>query len=221
MNDDTGRLKTIRRLLETALDGEEEYLYQGEMSEYKRLSADDAIAELDFLFRKSPPTLAEIDFCVEALSVPERVRSGRSKRFLIRLGDRSRPFLEAFSRSQEPRLRIFALETGGVSVAGSKLYGGVEMERRLLEDANEDVRLAAVESVRWTLSQNLDYLNRALENESENPIVELFRRFLTLLKDTSPKVRAAIAEAIESFTSQAGREVLNGIIERAKDAKNL
>src|SRR5689334_9287649 len=123
------RLNTIGYLLDTALDSEEEYLYHGEMSDYMRTYAGDAADELDSLFRASAPSADEIDLCVKALSDPRRIERGRSKQLLLRLGHRSRPLLEGLARSSDPRVRIFALETGGTSVNPyffSPLYGIIE-----------------------------------------------------------------------------------------------
>jgi hypothetical protein len=83
--DPNNRLNTIRYLLNTALDSEEEYLYEGEMSYYVRTYAGDAASELSWLFRGSPPTAEEVDLCVKAISDPERIERGRSKLLLLQL----------------------------------------------------------------------------------------------------------------------------------------
>src|SRR5688500_12986323 len=120
------RLKEISQLLSIALDSEEEYLYQGEMSDYMRSHAADAADDLDWLFRGTVPTEAEIDLCVKALSDPERIKRGRSKELLLRLREKSRPIIDALAKSPDPHLRIFALETGGTSrktCVAAHLYG--------------------------------------------------------------------------------------------------
>lgn len=221
MMDDTARLPMIRWLLETALDSEEEYLYQGEMSDYMRSYAADAIAELDDLFRASPPNPAEIACCVEALAEPGRIARGRSQQLLLWLRERSRPLLDALSRSDDPRLRIFALETGSTSLLGPRsympLYGTIDMKQRLLTDPDEAVRLAAIAVTKQTVEHNRDYLQRNLQRGSDIPMVGLFHQFLARLNDPSARVRAAAAKALGDWAAYAGYEVLAALLEHEED----
>ncbi len=197
---DSVRLQTIRWLLETALDNEEEYLYQGEMSDYMRSYAADAVANLDTLFRSSPPTPAEIDCCTAALANPERIAQSRSKQLLLRLRESSRPLLDALSRSSDPQLRIFALETGSTSLLGQRsympLYGTIDMAWRLLDDPDEEVRLAAISATAQTIRHNRGDLQHSLQTGSDNPMVSLFYRLLARLDDPAARVRAAAAKAL-------------------------
>src|SRR3954469_14895523 len=147
------RLVTISYLLNTALDSEEEYLYEGEMSSYVRTYAGDAADELGSLFRASPPSTEELDLCVMALSDPQRIERGKSKELLLRLGERSRPILDALAGSPDPQLRIFALETGRASPSPlyfQPLYGSIELNRRLLDDPDENVRAVALSTAQQT-----------------------------------------------------------------------
>lgn len=194
---DEVHLSRIRSYLQTALDCEEEYLHEGEMSNYMRSYASDAVNELDNLFRPDGPFGAEIDCCVEALSAPDRIRNGRSKQLLIQLRENSRSILNALASSADPHLRIFALETANTSINPlyfSPLYGSINLERRLLNDPDETVRVAAISASKQTIDRNAGYLQTSLQNGTENPIVELFRQLLALLNDASAEVRAAAAK---------------------------
>ena len=107
------RVPEIRRLLETALDCDEEYLYEGEMSSYARTYAGDAVSDLRMMFASLSPTAKEIAVCVAEISKPERIAIGKSKKVLLGLSDRSRPIIDALSHSSDARQRLFALEAGG------------------------------------------------------------------------------------------------------------
>ena len=69
---DTVRLNRLHALLWTALDSDEEYLYQGEMSDYARSYAVDGGMELRELLRATPPDVEEVALIVEALAAQER-----------------------------------------------------------------------------------------------------------------------------------------------------
>jgi hypothetical protein len=217
---DEVHLSRIRSCLQTALDCEEEYLHQGEMSDYMRSYVSDAANELDSLFRPDEPFGAEIDCCVEALSDLDRIRNGRSKQLLIQLRENSHPILNALANSADPQLRIFALETANTSINPlyfSPLYGSIHLERRLLSDSDENVRVAAISASKQTIDHNAKYLQKRLQDDTENSIVELFRQLLALLNDASAKVRAAAAKALGVWASQAGEEALNGFLEHEND----
>ena len=221
MTESSRRLNAIRSLLQTALDNDESYLYEGEMSNYTRSYASDAASELGDLFQASPPTDEEIECCIQAISDPERIAHGRSQRMLLRLGDRSRPILDALSRLSEPGLRVFALEMGSTSTAGSRyyapLYGSVDMKRRLLGDPEEAVRIAALSGAKQIIQHNAEYLHRRLQSGDDSPIVGLFHQVLALLDDPAPRVRAAAAKALGSWASHAGREAVVAYLDREED----
>lgn len=204
MNSDK-RLPEIRNLLETALDCEEEYLYYGEMSNYMRSYATDAADALDSLFRPFGPIDAEvIDCCVEALSDPDRIKKGRSQKLLIQLRERSRPILDALANSIDPQLRIFALETANTSINPSyfsPLYGSINLQQRLLNDPDENVRIAAISASKQTIDRNAEYLQRSLQTEPDNPMSGLFYHLLARLNDSSAKVRSAAAKALGGWAS--------------------
>jgi hypothetical protein len=194
------RVPEIRRLLETALDCDEEYLYEGEMSCYARTYAGDAVSDLRTMFASAAPTPEEIAVCVAEISKPERIANGRSKRVLLNLSDQSRSILDALSRSDDARLRLFALEAGGQwtnRLYFSPIYPSVDMKIRLLEDENDEVRFAAVLAAGETLFHNMKSLGWMIEKESEHWFVALYKKFFELLGDASPKIRAAAAEALE------------------------
>jgi hypothetical protein len=213
-------LARIRRLLDTALDCEEEYLHQGEMSDYMRSYASDAANELDSLFGPDGPFGAEIDCCVEALSDPDRIRSGRSKQLLIQLRENSRPILNALANSTDPQLRIFALETAKTSINPlyfSPLYGRIDLEQRLLNDPDDNVRVAAISALKQTIDHNTEYLQNSFQNGTENSIVELLRQLLALLNDASATVQSAAAKALGVWAAAAGEEALDGFLEDEND----
>lgn len=219
--DPNNRIHTICSLLETALDCEEEYLYEGAMGNYYMNSyATDAASELDDLFRASEPTAAEINCCVEALSDPERIKRGRSKKLLIQLRERSRSILNALSNSTEPQLRIFALETAQTSVSPpyfNPLYGSIDLKQRLLTDPDENVRIVAISCSKQTIDHNAAYLQKSLQTSTDNPTTGLFHQLLALLNDSSAKVRAAAAEALGVWASHAGHEALDVFLEHEND----
>ena len=211
------RLNTIRYLLDTALDSEEEYLYEGDMSSYARTYAGDAASELDWLFRGSPPTAEEIELCVKALSDPERIRRGRSKELLLRLRERSRPILDALGDSPDPRLRIFALETGRTSLNPyfpDPLYGYITLNRRLLEDPDESVRAAAISTAQPTIVHNAAYLQMSLQRGDRNPMLEFLSQILARLGDPSPRVSAEAANVVLRWADEVGEETLEMLLER-------
>lgn len=211
---DSARLQTIHWLLETALDNEEEYLYQGEMSDYVRTYAADAVAQLDTLFRAAEPNPAEIELCIAALSDPERIARGKSTRLLLWLRERSHPLLQALARSSDPHLRIFALETGSTSLLGPRsympLYGSIDMRRQLLDDPDEDVRLVAIAATAQTIQHNRKYIEQSLQRGSDNPMVGLFYQLVARFDDPAERVRAAAAKVLEGWAAYTGKRPLSG-----------
>ena len=217
------RLNTISYLLNTALDSEEEYVYHGEMSDYMRSYASDAAEELDWLFRASAPTTAEIELCVKALSDPERIRRGRSKELLIRLRERSRPLLEALADSPDPHLRIFALETGNTTLNPyfhNPLYGSIELDRRLLEDPDESVRVIALSSSQPTIVHNARYLEDSLRRGDSNPLLDFLCRIAARLADPSRLVRTEAASVLSHWAAEVGEETLEMLLEREKSSQS-
>ena len=215
------RLKEISNLLRTALDSEEEYVYHGEMSDYMRSYAADAAEELDWLFRGSAPTAAEIDLCVKALSDPERIKRGRSKELLLRLRERSRPILDALGNSPDPHLRIFALETGRTSLNPyfpDPLYGFISLNRRLLEDPDENVRLVAISTAQPTIVHNAAYLEYSLQRGDSNPLLDFLSQILARLSDPSPKVRAEAANILSRWADEVGEETKERFLKRENNA---
>jgi hypothetical protein len=211
------RLKTISYLLDTALDSDEEYLYEGEMSSYMRTYAGDAADELSWLFRGSSPTEAEISLCVEALSDPRRMERGRSKDLLLRLRERSRPILNALGNSPNPQLRIFALETGATSLNPyfhDALYGTIDLERRRLEDPDADVRVAALTTAQQTIMHNAAYLKNRLERSTSNPMLDLLSQVLSRLDDPSPKVKTVAADLVRRWANEVGEASLETFLAR-------
>lgn len=214
------RIPEIRQLLETALDNDEEYLYEGEMCYYDRSYAGDAVSALRTMFSFYPPNAEEIEVCVAEISKSERIANDRSKRVLLSLFDQSRPILNALSKSNDARLRLFALVTGGQwtnYLYYSPLYGSVEMEIRLLEDTDEDVRLAAVLSASETMLHNMKSLGWMIEKQSEHWFVGLYKKFFALLDDASPKIRAAAAAALGKWAAENARDALIARLGREGD----
>jgi len=202
------RVPEIRQLLQIALDCDEEYLYEGEMSYYNRSYAGDAVSDLERMFSSSAPTADEIGCCVAELAVPERLANGKAKQLLFNLSDKSRPIIEALSRSSDARLRLFALEAGGQwtnRLYYSPLYPSVEMKIRLLEDADENVRLAAVLSAHETMRHNMKSLGWMIEKNNNHWFVGIYKTFFKLLDDSSPKIRAAAAQALGEWAADDAR----------------
>ena len=211
------RVPEIQSLLETALDSDEEYLYEGEMSSYARTYAGDAVSDLRTMFASLSPTAEEIAVCVAEISKPERIAAGKSKKVLLGLSDRSRPIIDALSRSSDARRRLFALEAGGQwtnPLSYSPLYSVVDMEIRLLDDADEEVRLAAVLASSATMRHNIKSLGWMLKTQPDGWIVGLYKRFFELLADSSPKIRAAAAEALGQWAADDARAAFRERLEK-------
>ena len=82
--------EVISRLLDTALDDDEGYDYEGEFTTYTCSYASDAAAELRTIFTMSEPTADEIALCLQELCNQRRLDEGRSRRLLRVLGDQAR-----------------------------------------------------------------------------------------------------------------------------------
>lgn len=214
------RLHNIRSLLKTALDCEEEYLEEGAMGTYWPKSyATNAAEQLQSLFRPFGPTDADIiHCCIEMLSDPERIRKGSSQKFLLQLNELSRPILDALANSTDPQLRIFAIETASTSI--SRLYfnplGGIDLER-LLNDQDENVRIAAILASKQTIDYNAKYLQNSLQSGSDNRMTDLLHQLLARLNDPSAKVRALAAKSLGVWASHADRQALDVFLERESD----
>ncbi|MBI4780821.1 MAG: HEAT repeat domain-containing protein [Oscillatoriophycideae cyanobacterium NC_groundwater_1537_Pr4_S-0.65um_50_18] len=216
---DEVNLARIRSYLKDALDCEEEYLYQGEMSNYMRSYASDAADQLNSIFRPDGPFGAEIDCCVEALSDPDRIRNGRSKQLLLQMRENSRPILNALANSADPQLRIFALETADTPTNPTYFspLGSFDLKQRLLNDPDEKVQIAAISASKQTIDYQAKYLQKSLQDGTENSLVELLRQLLTLLNDASANVRTAAAKALGVWAAHAGEEALDGLLEHEHD----
>ena len=205
------RVPEIRRLLETALDCDEEYIYEGERSYYARTYAGDAVSDLRMMFASSAPKSEEIAVCVAEISKAERIANGKSKRVLLNLSNQSRLILDALSRSNEARLRLFALEAGGQwtnHLYYSPLYPSVDMKIRLLEDENDEVRLAAVLAAGETMLYNMKSLGWMIERDNDHWFVKLYKTFFELLADPSPEIRGAAAQALGEWAAEDARDAL-------------
>jgi hypothetical protein len=211
------RLNTIRYLLNTALDSEEEYLYEGEMSYYVRTYAGDAASELSWLFRGSPPTAEEVDLCVKAISDPERIERGRSKQLLLQLRESSHPILDALAGSPDPRLRTFALETGRTSLNPyfpDPLYGSIELNQRLLNDPDENVRAIALSTAVPSIVHNARYLEASIERGDSNPLLGFLAETLARLDDSSHRVREEAANVLVHWAAEVSEKALETLLER-------
>jgi hypothetical protein len=221
--DGEARLRTIAWSLYTALDNEEEYLYEGEMRSYVQSYASDAATELRRLFQQTGITATEIAYCVAALSDPERIARGSSKRLLAWLGEESRPLLVALANANDARLRLFAIETASHNTSQAYHYRPRPLCRliadapHLLDDPDDDVRLAAASSSEWMWS-NIGFIKQRAQEDSDHIVIQLYKKFLTLLDDPWAKVRAAAAQALGSWAAEVARDALAARLEREDDA---
>ena len=214
------RLPEICRWLETALDCDEEYLYEGEMCNYMRTFASDARTRLRMTFRTVAPTEEEIALCVAELTKPERVANGKSKQFLLTLNEFARPIIEKISRSDDAHLRLFALEAGDQWTyyrRYSPLYGLTDMRIALLDDADERVRVAAVASCSAMLRHDIERIKWMLEASQDNELTALYRKFFERFGDKSNSVRAAVAEALDEWAANDACFALTFRLEREDD----
>lgn len=213
--DADSRLREIRLLLQTALDDEEEYLYQGEMSAYIRSYAGDAASELRTLFERSAPSAAEVALCAAALAEPQRIANGRSKRLLAWLGEQSRPVLSALAQTDDPQLRLFAIEAASQSKGQAHLHGYrphvlchlIAFVPELLDDPNDDVRAAAVASSSWMWS-NTSFIEQRAQQQSDQIVIRIYHKMLALLDDPAAKVRAAAASALGDWAAKLAQPAL-------------
>ena len=170
------------------------------MSFYPRRYSDDAASDLDMKFRSMPPDEQEMEIILSELLVPERIETGRSLGLLLRLREQSRPILKALTSHPDSSIRLFGLEACRTLLPGrhnSSLYGSIDIEMRMLDDADEMVRLAAVRAVGETLQRNSGYLTAQMTKNVECPMTELYRSLQRRLDDPSPSVRDAAVAALE------------------------
>lgn len=218
------RLREIRRLLETALDNQEEYLYQGEMSEYMRSYAGDAARELQTLFQRASPSPSELELCVAALSQPQRIADGRSKRLLLRLHEQSHPLLSALAKADDPQLRLFAIEAASQTIGQAHLHGYkplvlcplIALVPELLDDTNDELRAAAVASSSWMWS-NTAFIEQRAHQQSDQIVIRIYRKILSLLDDPAAKVRAASATALGDWAAKLAQPALAQLLVHEDD----
>jgi HEAT repeat protein len=192
------------------------------MSSYVQSYAGDAAAELAQFIRQSGLTPDEIAYCVAELSDAARLARGVSKQLLVRLRDESQPLLRALATANEARLRLFAIETANHNTSQAYGYRPKPLARliadvpQLLDDLDEDVRLAAASSSGWMWS-NVGFIEAKVHQESEHIVLRLYRKFLALLDDPSAKVRMAAAIALGDWASKVARQSLLSRLEREAD----
>jgi HEAT repeat protein len=209
------RLREIKLLLESALDNQEEYLYEGEMSSYMRSYAGDAASELQTLFQRLSPSPSEIALCVAALAQPERIANGRSKWLLARLHEQSHPLLSALAKADDPQLRLFAIEAASQPLGQAHLHGYrprvlcplIALVPELLDDPNDELRAAAVASSSWMWS-NTAFIEQRAQLQSDQIVIRIYHKILSLLDDPAAKVRAASASALGDWAAKLARPAL-------------
>ena len=86
----------------------------------------------------------------------------------------------------------------------------------LLDDPDEDVRLAAASSSAWMWS-NISFIQQRAQADSGHIVIQLYKKFLALLDDPSAKVRAADATAFGSWAAEVASEALMSRLEREDD----
>lgn len=199
------RKPELTYLLDTALDSTEEYIYEGEMCFYPRRYADDACSRIDMMLRTSEPDEAEMALIINKLLEPGRLARGASFELLIGLRENSGSILRALSENADKDIRLFALKACKASLPGHyyrPLYGTIDIERRLLDDPEVEVRLAAVEASIDTLRRNSEYLAKHIESGSTVPMVELFNAVSGKLDDPSPRIRDVVKDAIAELANR-------------------
>jgi HEAT repeat protein len=86
----------------------------------------------------------------------------------------------------------------------------------LLDDQDDDVRLAATSSSEWMWS-NIGFIKKRAQEDSDHIVIQLYKKFLTLLDDPSAKIRAAAAKALGSWAAEVAHEALAARLEREGD----
>ncbi|MDM7920907.1 MAG: hypothetical protein QUS14_01295 [Pyrinomonadaceae bacterium] len=196
------RMPELSQLLDTALDSTEEYIHEGEMCFYPRRYADDACSRIDMMLRTAEPDEAEMALIIDKLLVPDRLGRGSSLELLIGLRERSGRILRALAENADKQVRLFALEACKASLPGHyyrPLYGAIDIERRLLDDRDTEVRSAAVEASIETLLRNSDYVRKQIEIGSGVPLVALFNAVLGKANDPLPQIRERVNEALSGL----------------------
>jgi len=217
----------IFNLLTTALDSDEEYMHEGEFTRYLRSFASDATGDLRWIFQRSkyangtPLTESEIALCVREIVKPERLANGRSKGVIQSFGEDGCFILVALAHSADARLRLFAIE-----VAGKNKFGGTQYylpictllgdALHLLEDSDETIRLAAVESAKW-MHCNKTFIERNIGVNESHIVLRIYRAMLARLADDSPKIRAAAAIQLGEWAAYVARASLVARLESETD----
>ena len=185
-----------------------------------RSYAGDAASDLRSRIHQIGLTAEEIDYCVREISTPERISNGSSKWLLVRLGEEGHPLLVALANSGDARLRLFALEAADSGSAKWNNYKPlctlIAKAPHLLDDPDDDVRLAAASSSDWMWS-NIHFLKWRVQDDSDHIVVRLYYKFLTLLNDSSSKVRAAAAKALGCWAAEVAHDALVARLEREND----
>lgn len=193
------RKPELSQHLDTALDSTEEYIHEGEMCFYPRRYADDACSRIDMMLRTAEPDEDEMSLIIEKLLVPDRLARGSSLELLVGLRERSGPILRALAENADKDVRLFALKACRASLPGHSyrpLYGAIDIERRLLDDPDPEVRAAAVEASIETLQRNAEYVRKQIEIGSDVPLVELFDAVSGMVNDPLLQIRELVKDAL-------------------------
>lgn len=219
----------ILNLLTTALDSNEEFLHEGEFTSYMRSFAGEATGDLRWIFQRSkyangtPLTESEIALCLREIVKPERLANGRAKAVIQSFGNDGCFILVALAHSADARLRLFALE-----VAGKNQFGGSDYflpictllgdALHLLEDSDETIRLAAVESAKW-MHCNKTFIERNIGVNESHIVLRIYRAMLARLADNSPKIRQAAAIQLGEWAANVAHSSLVARLELETDSQ--
>jgi hypothetical protein len=220
------RESEIFNLLTTALDSDEEYLFEAEFRSYMRSIASDATGDLRWIFQRSkqangtPLTESEIALCVREIIKPERLANGVSKAVIQSFGSDGCFILDAIARLPDVRLRLFALEVAGKNQFDSQYYLPICTllgdALHLIEDSDETVRLAAVESAKW-MHCNKTFIERNIGVNESHIVLRIYRAMLARLADDSPKIRQAAAVQLGEWAAYVARASLVARLESETD----
>ena len=211
------RLNTISYLLNTALNLEEEYLYDGEMSSYVRTYPRMPRTSWTASFEPHRRPLRKL-VCASRRSPTRNGSNAADRKNCYSNSEKSRPILDALAGSPDPQLRIFALETGRASPRSTLLSAPIREYRAKPPAAGRSCRKRAgcsPSQPRSRPSFTMPLIWRIAFGEVPALRCLIFcAGFLPGWVDPSPLVRTEAANVVLRWAAEVGEETLDKLLER-------